>query len=249
MPNGGSLFVGAVNASINEESALPLNSGNHVKIVIRDTGTGIQPQILSKIFDPYFTTKTTGSGLGLATSYSIIKNHGGHIEVESTVGVGTEFRIYLPSAGESSGSRRQHHETIRKGSGRILLMDDEQYIRDLTRSMLELMGYQVACSSNGNDAIRQYKKAHSEGKRFDAVILDLTVQGGLGGKDTLEQLRAIDPDVRAIVCSGYSNDCVMARYFEYGFKGLVTKPFRVEDLSTTIDHVLSDKSQPAVSIS
>lgn len=239
MPGGGKVEVFAENVTLQESGGLPLRAGNYVKISIKDYGTGIPKEILAKIFDPYFSTKSKGSGLGLAITYSIMKKHKGHITVESRSGAGTTFHLYLPASGKAVSIQDSIAERKpRPGKGKILCMDDQFDIRNLVGRMLKLLGYSVEFASNGQEAIDLYKKAIGSKEAFDAVILDLTVPGGMGGKETVQKLRAIDPGVKAIVSSGYSNDTIMSDYERYGFSGVVAKPFETRELGEVLYRVL-----------
>ncbi len=234
MPNGGTIGLFARNIELNGTNGLSLRPGRYVKISIRDQGKGIPKEHLSKIFDPCFTTKQEGSGLGLATSYSIIKNHGGKIHAQSTPGLGTTFYLYLPASKEEILSSVVTTTTPTHGKGRILVMDDELMLRELIGNMLTFLGYQVKMAKDGVEAIETYKEARERGEPFHAVIMDLTIPGGLGGKEALRKIMEIDPQVNAIVSSGYANDSVMAEYRNYGFKVVVIKPYRLHDLSEVL---------------
>ena len=240
MPMGGTIVIAArnVQASKNGIPQLP-EEGKYVEISIQDNGIGISDEYLSKIFDPYFTTKAMGSGLGLATCYSIIKNHGGVIHVLSRMGKGTTFYVYLPAieAGKEEPKPPQLSPFVRKG--KILLMDDEELIRNIARDMIEVLDHEVALAEHGEDAIGKYKAAAESGKPFDIVILDLTIRGGMGGKETIEQLRAVNPGIKAIVSSGYSDDAVVSDYRNYGFSARLTKPYKLEELSDTINKLMN----------
>jgi PAS domain S-box-containing protein len=242
MPEGGTIHVKAENIVSSEKMAkqgLIVNEGEFVRITIRDNGVGIPAENLGKIFDPYFTTKEQGSGLGLATSHSIIKKHGGYITVESTQGKETTFYIYLPASPRNDESRRSDGKSAFMGKGKILIMDDEDMIREITGELLQNLGYQVEFAENGSEAIDLYREAHDLGKPFDAVILDLTIPGGMGGKEAIKGLLEIDPKIKAIVSSGYSNDPIMAEFREYGFNGVIIKPYRLTELSQTLQDVIA----------
>jgi len=238
MPEGGTISIRCENCVIKDSSGLPLRPGDYVKVSVQDYGIGIPREHLSKIFDPYFTTKQQGSGLGLATSYSIIKKHGGHIIAESELGVGTTFTIYLPASRSGKLAKRADDTILFTGTGKILLMDDEENVRQTTGDVLKRLGYRVQFAEDGARAIELYQQSRSSNQPFDAVIMDLTVHGGMGGRDALTKLLAIDPNVKAIVSSGYSNDPIMADFRKYGFRGVVTKPYRIKDLAETLRNVL-----------
>ncbi len=238
MANGGILCVIASNCTIGSNYALSLPVGDYVCVEIRDQGIGIPAEHLPKIFDPYFTTKQQGSGLGLAVAYSVVKNHGGHIDVTSTLGTGTTFTVYLPASEKAVTAPSRAATFAKTGSGRVLVMDDEEIIRSVVRSILTELGYEAVFAKEGNEAVRLYREAMDRKNSFDAVIMDLTVPGGMGGQETIREIVAIDPEVKAIVSSGYSNDPIMSDYKSYGFTDVVKKPFRVEELSETLHRVL-----------
>ncbi|MGD0282009.1 MAG: PAS domain S-box protein [Dissulfurispiraceae bacterium] len=241
MPDGGLIHVSAENVIVGHTRMQGLNEGGYVKITIRDEGVGISSGNISKIFEPYFTTKQTGAGLGLATAYSIMRNHNGLIDVESHVGAGTTFYLYLPALEGKVEPRKGPHITglLETGKGKILVMDDDPIVRQTVGDMLKHLGYDVVFAAEGRDAIEIYKKALESGHRLDAVIMDLTVPGGMGGKEAIGKLLEIDPGVRAIVSSGYSNDPVMANHAQYGFAGVVAKPCRLKSLGEVIKKVIS----------
>jgi PAS domain S-box-containing protein len=241
MPKGGIIQVAAENLIIDNGHGLPLKPGRYIRISIKDQGTGIAEKHLSNIFDPYFTTKQEGSGLGLATTYSIVKKHDGYITVESKLGEGTTFHIYLP-ASEKAVPEKEEIKLI-KGQGRILVMDDEVALKKMIGRMLRKLGYESEFAKDGAEAIRMYKAAKKSEKSYDAVILDLTIPGGMGGKDTVKKLLEIDPEVKAIVSSGYSDDPVLANFQEYGFKGMMPKPFETLSLSKVLHEVLEGKGK------
>lgn len=232
MPEGGTIRVSAENVS-SSQSGKPF-----VRFSIADTGIGISEQNLLKVFDPYFTTKAHGSGLGLATCYSIIKKHGGKIRAASLPGKGSTFTISLPACRHEPVSVPEERTAPTPGSGRVLVMDDEQMIRDIARMILTELGYTVECAANGSEALKLYLKRKEAGSPFDVVILDLTVPGGPGGLETINRLMEIDPDVKAVVCSGYSDSPVLANYRDYGFRGVLCKPFQLEELSGIMQQLL-----------
>jgi PAS domain S-box-containing protein len=244
MLKGGTIRVRCENVTIsseNENTTLPENK-NFIRISIEDHGTGMPKEQISLIFDPFFTTKEKGSGLGLATAYSIIKKHGGQITVESEVGAGSTFYIYLPAA-QKKVSPKADVDVIEKpseGSGeRILVMDDDENIRFLLSEIMTSYGYMTESACDGAQAIELYKKAYESTNQFDLVILDLTIPAGIGGKETIKELIKIDPDVKGIVSSGYSNDAIMANYRQYGFSGVISKPYRPDDLVRIVQDVLN----------
>lgn len=242
MPGGGLITVRAENLAAGKGDALPLAYGKYIKISIQDQGTGIPPGHLRKIFDPYFTTKQKGSGLGLAICYSIVKKHDGHISVESVLGSGTTFSIYLPASSKELTRRKDSREEPIRGEGKILVMDDEAIVRDVTGQILKKLGYDVEFAGDGSEAIELYRKAKESGKPFDLVIMDLTVPGGMGGKEAIHRLIEIDPDARAIVSSGYSDNLVMSDFRQYGFKGVVAKPYKIQQLALVLHTVLNNRT-------
>ena len=240
MPEGGVITVSCENVTLDAQAVPPLEAGKYVLVTIADRGTGIPKEHLAKVFDPYFTTKQRGSGLGLAVTYSIINKHGGHITLESTLGKGTTFRLYLPATEKKLLPARAEAETITTGRGRVLVMDDEETIRTTMRDILVRLGYEVAFAEDGAEAIELYRNAMGKrGTPFDVVIMDLTIAGGMGGKEAVKKLIEIDPNVKAIVSSGYSKDPVMAEYKQYGFSGVIAKPFRIKDLSEVVHRVIN----------
>jgi CheY-like chemotaxis protein len=226
MPEGGSIDISAENVELPKESNVLLpNGGKFTKIVIRDTGLGIPEKYLPKIFDPYFTTKQKGSGLGLATSYSIIRNHGGAIEVISKPEHGTTFFIYLPASetGKKESVPTSGASTTRKC--RILVMDDEEVVLDVAKAMLMALGHDVETTTESVSAVEKYQQALASENPFDIVILDLTIKGGLGGEQTLARLRALDQNVKAVVASGYSDNSVLNNFQGHGFSAVLSKPY------------------------
>jgi CheY-like chemotaxis protein len=241
MPDGGELTITAENIELAEHGQIPLKAGFYVHIVVRDTGAGIAQANLSKIFDPYFTTRKDGSGLGLATSYSIIKNHDGYITVSSKEGKGTSFDIYLPAFTGTPSAKAEIVSEITKGSGRILIMDDEEIVRVLGIRILTRLGYTVEAFADSAQTVNRYRELLGGAEAFDAVILDLVIVGGPGGKETLAMLKEIDPNVKTIVSSGYSADPILARYKEYGFSAVLPKPYSVEEISSVLHGLLAKK--------
>jgi len=226
MPDGGTLIIKA-------ENVVTADLGEAVNITVQDDGIGIQKEHLDKIFEPYFTTKTEGSGLGLASTYSIVTRHGGRMTVYSEISIGTCFKVTLPASGKQLDERTANMDIV-KGSGKIMVMDDENVVRDVCVEFLTDLGYEVSGVVDGQEMLKVYQNAFLQGKPFDLVIMDLTIPGGMGGKEAIAALLEIDPQAKAIVCSGYSQDPVMSRYREYGFKGTCAKPFEFVVLSQVV---------------
>ncbi|MBN1228091.1 MAG: PAS domain S-box protein [Deltaproteobacteria bacterium] len=240
MPGGGIISVRGENIPIGAEKKLPLKEGKYIKVSIKDQGRGIQEEYRTKVFDPFFSTKPKGTGLGLTIAYSIMKRHDGYITAESAEGVGTTFHLYLPASEKELFKVKEIKEEkeLYTGRGRILFMDDEQQLRNVTSRMLEYLGYEVITAKDGTEAIELYRKAQESGQVFDAVIMDLTVPGGMGGLESMQRLLEVDPRIRAVVSSGYSQDPVMADYRTYGFKGVISKPYEVSELSEVLHKIL-----------
>ena len=238
MSKGGEIRLQADNITIEKMFDMPLKAGRYVIIKFQDQGQGISQKNLPQIFDPYFTTKTKGSGLGLTMAYATMRRHDGHITVESEVGKGTTFRIYLPATEEVPEETDDREARPVGGNGRILVMDDEESLRIVAERMLLELGYEVHCVQDGTEAIQQYEQAKISGRSFDAVLMDLTIPGGMGGRETIKKLLDIDPQAISIVSSGYSNDPIMSNFKKFGFKGVVAKPYRIEDLSWILRDVL-----------
>jgi two-component system cell cycle sensor histidine kinase/response regulator CckA len=238
MPEGGAIRVKAENATAGPRDELPA-PGDFIRISVQDQGIGIPQENLAKIFDPYFTTKQKGSGLGLATSFSIIKRHGGYIAVESAAGKGSAFHVYLPATLREPLIEKAPGKASVAGMGRILVMDDEESVRAVVGEMLKAVGYEYELAKNGTEAVELYERALEGGRPFDAAIMDLTIPGGLGGKEAVKKLIEIDPKVKAIVASGYFGDPVMADFKTHGFIGVITKPYDLQTLSRTLRTVLA----------
>jgi CheY-like chemotaxis protein len=243
MPEGGIIEICAENITLpaNNEFALP--AGPYLKTSFRDRGVGIGPDHLSKVFDPYFTTKQKGSGLGLTVAYSIVDKHNGKLTVESELGQGTTFTIYLPASEKLASQSTDEMTSLFIGKGKILVMDDEKFIRDVAIHMLGKIGYEVAVADDGNQAVEMYRKAQKSGEPFDTVIMDLTVPGGMGGKEAIQELKKLDPNVKALVSSGYSNDPILSNFRDYGFQGVVKKPYRIQDMSDALRSLTPKKTE------
>jgi PAS domain S-box-containing protein len=239
MPEGGIIEVGAENVVLTAGNSLPLEPGKYVKISVKDHGVGIPEEHIHKIFDPNFTTKQKGTGLGLAISRLIVKDHGGHIAVESAIGIGTTVSVYLPAYVGQNLARNESKEKLIMGAGKILIMDDEQIVRDLAREMLNRMGYEVKAARSSDESIELYKRAKERGRPFDVVIMDLTVPGEMGGRKAIGQLIEIDPAVKVIVSSGYSNDPIMSDFSNYGFCRAIAKPYKIKELSRILHEVIN----------
>src|SRR2546423_1803695 len=237
MPHGGSVRVRARNVVFEENANAPLPTGRYIKVTISDRGAGISQDLRAKIFDPYFTTKPTATGLGLAISYSIVKKHGGLLLLESSSADGSVFAFYLrasENAGAGSGDARGGKRPFNYNHQRILIMDDEEAIRELTSQLLGTLGFEVTAVPDGLEAVRIYERALRKGEHFQAVILDATVRGGMGGVATIERLRSMDPKVNAIICSGYSDEAALSEFLAYGFRGALPKPFTRSELADAL---------------
>jgi signal transduction histidine kinase/CheY-like chemotaxis protein len=237
-PKGGVIRIALLNVELAAGQVPPLTAGRYLKLTIADTGCGIPAEQLPRIFDPYFTTKRNGSGLGLATVYSIVKQHDGHVEVESAVDKGTTFTIWLPASNEPPVTFAAVSDTLPRSRGRVLFMDDEASIRQMGGMVLRRMGVDVTEVGDGAAVVREYLSARAAGQPYDAVVLDLTVPGGMGGAEALQQLRQVNPDVRAIVSSGYSSDPVMANFRAHGFSAVVCKPYEASTLAHAVAELL-----------
>jgi len=246
MPSGGTLTIQAENITLDDINPYNLPAGRYVRFLFSDEGCGIAPEILGNVFDPYFTTKPGGTGLGLASVHSIVAKHGGSIQVSSVVGSGTVFEMLLPSTDaalaepEGVAPGADGHS----GGGRLLIMDDEEIIRSLLTEMLEDFGYRVDACESGDEALALYSTAQRTGTPYEGVIMDLTIPGGMGGVETARRILDLDPEARLIVSSGYSSDPVMADFTAYGFCAAIIKPYRVGDVEQVLNECLSQKPHP-----
>ncbi|MCR3922473.1 MAG: ATP-binding protein [Firmicutes bacterium] len=236
MPNGGKLHLTVVLESLGQQTAL-LPAGDYAKVSFQDNGVGISADHLLHIFDPYFTTKEQGNGLGLATSYNIIKQHGGQITVESELGKGATFHVYLPVSHEEFIPAIDQTKILH-GQGRILLMDDEYGVRKTAGEMLHILGYDVDYAVTGEEAVAFYLREQQRGATYDVVILDMTVRGGMGGQKAIDKLLRADPHVKAIISSGYTTAPLLTQYQKFGFKGAIYKPYRLEEISHVVSQVM-----------
>jgi len=242
MANGGEVTVRGANESLDADNPHRLPLGDYIRITIEDHGCGISRENLARIFDPYFTTKSQGSGLGLASVYSIVKRHGGTVGISSTLGVGSSFDIHLPA----SPGKRPEGAAVKvtaelHAGGRILIMDDEDFIRAIATEILQYKGYEVASCADGREAVDLYRSARQCNVPYAAVILDLTIPGGMGGKEAAALILELDPDAVLIVSSGYSNDTVIANYQNYGFSGSISKPFDADTLARELERLIAGK--------
>ncbi|MEY2519544.1 MAG: hypothetical protein QOF24_1303 [Verrucomicrobiota bacterium] len=245
MPHGGTVRVRSRNVVLGEEPKTNLPAGRYVKVTITDRGPGISEELQTKIFDPYFTTKATSTGLGLAISYSIVKKHGGLLLLESTSPEGSIFAFYL-RAGEgrtAAPEARANSRPFHYNHQRVLVMDDEAAIRELTSQLLGTLGYEVTAVPDGLEAVRLYERALRRGEHFQAVILDATVRGGMGGVATIERLRKMDPKVNAIICSGYSDEAALSEFIAYGFRGALPKPFTRSELADALQRTFETANE------
>lgn len=238
MPKGGTITIRATNQELHEGQMPGLQQGRYIVVSIEDQGTGIPEEIQQKIFDPYFTTKQRGSGLGLASTYWVVKRHEGHIDFESHPGKGTTFHIYLPATLKKRRKESHKHEELAHRTGSVLLMDDDVQVREALGATLEFMGYTVAYASNGHEALDKFTAKDTSGHPFDVVVMDLTIPGGMGGVETISELRKFAPKVKAIVTSGYSNNPVMSQHKHFGFDGVLRKPCKIEELSKLLQDLI-----------
>ncbi len=240
MPHGGTLYVDCKNLSVCDGD----HKSNSIQLTIRDEGTGIPAKVIDRIFNPYFSTKETGQGLGLAIVYNIVKSHKGRITVSSKPDIGTTFTIILPASPKAVKEKTQVTDIINSNitidtSLHILIMDDEQIIRDVGSQLLNYLGHTTDTANHGDEAVKKYTEAQNTKKPFDLVIMDLTIRGGKGGRETIKELLSIHPNAKVIVSSGYSSNPIMANFSSYGFAGKLAKPFEVSDLQDVILSVMN----------
>ncbi|HET9122677.1 MAG TPA: ATP-binding protein, partial [Acidiferrobacteraceae bacterium] len=251
MPHGGVVHIGAHNVTVGTDGVITagkqrIRPGFYVRVTVEDAGCGIPPSIIERVFDPYFSTKAQGSGLGLAISYSIIHKHGGYIYCTSTVGQGSCFSLYIPAwQGPHEPLPTPGASSAIMGTGRILLMDDDATVCAVAERILEYLGYQVSVAQDGHEALALYQAAHSAGRPYDLVVVDLTVPGSMGGLECMRQLRRIHPPVKVVISSGYSNDPILGTFAEHGFQGVVMKPYDVVHMSAVIHQVLRSPAPEA----
>jgi len=241
MPEGGKIEVACNNVDMRAGDSPFAKEGRYVKISIKDNGVGISSENLKKIFDPYFTTKGSGWGLGLTTSYSIIQKHNGYFTVDSKINNGSVFTFYLPASDNKSSDTLLKDKYKITNSAKILMMDDDRFIRTNIEKIFLALGYKIIATEDGEKAIHIYKEELNKKKPFDIVILDLIIPGKMDGKKTMEELLKINPDVKVIVSSGYSMDPIMADYKKYGFAGVIAKPYQIEDITYLIESILRKK--------
>ena len=236
MPDGGTIQISCENHVQNQSNITTvLRAGNYIKLRIQDSGVGIPENMLGRIFDPYFSTKQKGSGLGLAISHSIINKHKGQIHVASTPGIGSIFTLFLPASEHSFLDLAEEKSTDADNSkARIMVMDDEDLVRDMSQAMLKSMGHEVVLARDGDEALSLYEKALQSGPPIDVIIMDLTIPGGMGGKEAVRELLSLNPSAKVIVSSGYSTDPIMSAYQEYGFCGTLVKPYQRKDMARAV---------------
>lgn len=242
-PDGGNLYITLENTVVKDQEFIGLKQGKYVKITVQDQGIGIDKKYLNKIFDPYFTTKQTGNGLGLATTYSIIQKHNGHIEIESELGKGTTFTIYLP-ASDSPQIKTEKTDTITplkttNRQAKVLIMDDEEIICAIASEMIKNIGFTAETVLDGENAIKYYRESLKKDEPFDIIIMDLTIPGGMGGKEAVKQILKINPKAKVIVSSGYSEDPIIANFANYGFSGVITKPYTILNLKEVLTEIIN----------
>jgi len=238
MPDGGTLTVTGRNLDLAPDNRLGLESGPYILVQVRDEGTGIPPEDRQQIFDPYFTRKEQGNGLGLAVAYAVMKKHEGLITVDSEPGSGSTFSLYLPALPGHRPKDEGKIVTAAGHGGRVLIMDDEEMVREISAAMVRHLGYECETAAGGEEALALYREALAAGRPFDAILMDLTIPGGMGGRETMRRLLDLDPRARGIACSGYANDPIMSSFADFGFSGVVPKPYQMEELALALEQVL-----------
>lgn len=238
MPDGGTVWVTARNLPRGASIPVDLPEGDYVEISIADEGCGIPEEHHQRIFEPYFSTKPKGSGLGLTTSDAIVRKHDGRLKVRAREGGGSVFSVFLP-ASSLAPPEPASCAPVLPGTGRVLVMDDDAAIRQVSRQMLELLGYDVETACDGAEALETFRRARESHRPFDAIVMDLTVPGGMGGKEAVRKVLELDPDAKVLVSSGYSNDAIMSDFRAYGFAGVIVKPYELETLSAVLRGVLA----------
>jgi CheY-like chemotaxis protein len=238
MPHGGTITVRAQNVELQKNANIPLKPGKYVCISVSDDGTGIPHENIHRIFDPYFTTRQQGNGLGLSSAYSIVLKHNGYITVQSELNKGSTFNIYLPASENILTDNSVSKEEMRQGKGKILVLDDDDIIRRSTERLLSHLGYKVFMANEGEQALQLYSAAIENQSPFDAAILDLTIPGGKGAQEIIGELCKMDPNIKAIVSSGYPDDPVMLDFLSFGFCAAISKPYNIEELSRLLKRVL-----------
>jgi CheY-like chemotaxis protein len=242
MPSGGTIKLEARNLRAGAPRPGILPGGAYVRVAVSDTGVGIPGEYLSHVFEPYFSTKEKGHGLGLFMAWSVVKNHGGHIELASEPGKGTRFELFLPSTGRCLAAPVEQAGKPAGGTGRVLVLEDEEVVINAVRRMLRELGYESEIARDGAEAGRRYREEKAAGRPFSAVIMDLTIPGGMGGKAAVAELRKTDPEAKVIVSSGYSDDAELSDYRESGFDAMLPKPYRFEELADTLAGLLDGKN-------
>ncbi len=240
MPGGGNIKIEISDEKISDINNLQIKAGNYIKVSISDEGCGMKKEEIKKIFDPYYSTKTNGSGLGLAISYSVIKQHNGFISVFSEEGIGSKFFIYLPASSETSTNVSDKVHPTQSGYGKVLFMDDDELVSKTVGEMIKYLGYDVTTTTDGIETIEIYKKTFNDGCPFDIVILDMTIPGSIGGEEVGNALIELNPDVKCIISSGYSNNPIMLDYENYGFKGVMRKPYTLEELADELNRIMGE---------
>jgi CheY-like chemotaxis protein len=242
MPLGGTIAITVRNATLGEDRNPTLKAGDYIRISVSDTGVGIPENLLKRIFDPFFTTKQKGNGLGLAVCYSIVRNHDGCIDVESAPGKGSTFHIYLPASNDETAAGDSRPLSEHKGAGAMLVMDDEDFMREIIGGMIESMGYTPIEARHGDEALELFEKARQQGKTIAGALFDLTIPGGKGGMETIAELRKVHPDMPVFAASGFSEDPIMAKPADYGFTDSIRKPFKKGELAEMLNrHLKTDE--------